>query len=83
MKLYFCTANTSQQSRWGIIGLPEGEKMLIIGKKSNKNKVFKFSRIAKEHTENTAIKVNIDIFYELFRAREVASLRHMVYICYI
>jgi hypothetical protein len=37
-------------------------------KKSNENKVFKmFSRKAKEYTENTAIKVNIDIFYELFR----------------
>ncbi len=40
-------------------------------KKSNENKVFKlFSRIAKVHTENTEIKVNIDIFYELFTSRE-------------
>ena len=37
-------------------------------KKSNKKKVFKmFFRKVKEHTENTEIKVNIDIFYELFR----------------
>jgi len=37
-------------------------------KKSNKNKVLKtFFRKGKEHTENTEIKVNIDIFYELFR----------------
>jgi hypothetical protein len=44
------------------------EKMSIVNKKSNDNKVFKvFSRKAKEHTENTEIKVNIDIFYELFR----------------
>ena len=42
--------------------------MSIKEKKSNANKVFKlFSRKAKEHTENTEIKVNIDIFYELFR----------------
>ena len=53
-------------------------------KKSNEKKVFKlFSRKAKEHTENTEIKVNIDIFYELFRVRNVAALRHLVYICYI
>jgi len=32
-------------------------------KKSNENKIFKlFFRRAKEHTENTEIKVNIDIF---------------------
>ncbi len=37
-------------------------------KKSNKKKVFKmFFRKVKEHTENTEIKVNIDIFYKLFR----------------
>jgi len=42
--------------------------MSIVDKKSNDNKVFKlFSRKAKEYTENTEIKVNIDIFYELFR----------------
>jgi hypothetical protein len=42
--------------------------MLIMDKKSNKNKVFKmFSRKAMEHTENIEIKTNIDIFYELFR----------------
>ncbi len=36
-------------------------------KKSSDNKVFKlFSRKTKEHRENTEIKVNIDIFYELF-----------------
>ncbi len=68
MKLYSCTANASQQSRWGIIDSPEGEKMSIIDKKSNKNKVFKmFFRKVKGHTENKEIKVNIDIFYELFR----------------
>jgi len=42
--------------------------MLIVDKKSNKNKVFKmFFRKVKKYTENTEIKVNIDIFYELFR----------------
>jgi len=50
--------------------IEEQTHMLIIDKKSNKNKVFKlFSRKFKEHTENTEIKVNIDIFYELFRLR--------------
>ena len=40
--------------------------MSIVDKKSNVHKVFKlFSRKAKKHTENTGIKVNIDIFYEL------------------
>ena len=35
---------------------------------SNKNKVFNlFSSKAKEQTENTEIKISIDIFYELFR----------------
>jgi hypothetical protein len=44
-------------------------------KKSNENKVFKmFSRKAKEYTENTAIKVNIDIFYELFRLVEIMRI---------
>ena len=34
-------------------------------KKSNKNKIFKlFSQKAKEQTENTEIKININIFYE-------------------
>ena len=43
--------------------------MLIIDKISNKNKVFRmFFRKVKEHTEKTEIKVNIDIFYELFRS---------------
>ena len=42
--------------------------MLIIDKKSINNKVFKmFFRKVKELTENTEIKMNIDIFYELFR----------------
>ena len=42
--------------------------MLIMDKKSNGNSVLKlFSRKVKEHTENSEIKVNIDIFYELFR----------------
>ena len=42
--------------------------MLIIDKKSNDNKVFnQFLQKTKEHTENTEIKANIDIFYELFR----------------
>jgi len=46
--------------------------MSIVDKKSNDNKVFKLlSRKAKEHTENTEIKVNIDIFYELFREKGV------------
>jgi hypothetical protein len=37
-------------------------------KKSNKKKDFKmFFRKVKEDIENTEIKVNIDIFYELFR----------------
>jgi hypothetical protein len=68
MKLYSFTANASQQSRWGIIDSPLVYKMLIIDKKSNKNKVFKmFFRKVREHTENTKVKVNIDIFYELFR----------------
>ncbi len=49
--------------------------MLIMDKKSNENKVFKmFSRKAKEYTENTAIKVNIDIFYELFRLVEIMRI---------
>jgi len=30
-----------------------------------------FSGKAKEHTENTEIKVNIDIFYELFRSIKI------------
>ncbi len=46
--------------------------MSIMDKKSNENKVFKlFSRKAKEHTKNGEIKVNIDIFYELFREKGV------------
>ena len=45
--------------------------MLIMDKKYNENKVFKmFSWKAKEHTDNTEIKVNIDIFYELIRLIE-------------
>ena len=45
-------------------------KMSIKEKKSNANKVFKlFSRKEKEHTENTEIKGNIDIFHELFRLK--------------
>ena len=40
-------------------------------KKSNENKVFKlFYRKAKEHTENTEIKGDLDIFYELFRLKK-------------
>ncbi len=31
------------------------------------------SRKAKEHTENTEIKVNIDIFYELFMLKHVCQ----------
>jgi len=51
---------------------PLGKKMLIMDKKSNDNKVFNmFLRKVKEHTENTEIKVNIDIFYELFRKKGV------------
>ena len=46
--------------------------MSIKEKKSNANKVFKlFSRKAKEHTENTEIKGDVDIFYELFRLNAV------------
>jgi len=46
------------------------EKMSIVDKKSNDNNGFKlFFLKVKEHTENTEIKVNIDIFYELFRLR--------------
>jgi len=48
--------------------------MSIVDKKSNDNKFFKlFSRKAKEHNENTGIKVNIDIFYELFRQNHEGS----------
>jgi len=53
--------------------------MLIIDKKSNKNKVVKiFFRKVKEHTENTEIKVNIDIFYELFRLVDAMDSRVQV-----
>jgi len=39
--------------------------MLIMDKKSNDNKIFKlFSQKANEYTENTEIKININIFYE-------------------
>ncbi len=52
------------------------EKMLIMDKKSNENKVFKmFSRKAKEPTENKGIKANIDIFYELFRLVDIMKVR--------
>ena len=76
MKLYSCTANASQQSRWGIIDSPPwGIKMLIMDKKSNGNKVFNmFLRKAKEHRENIEIKANIDIFHELFRI--IKSFKH-------
>ncbi len=40
-----------------------------MNEKSNENKGLRiFSQKAEEHTENTEIKVNIDIFYELFRS---------------
>ena len=57
----------STRLRWG--------KMLIMNRKSTKIKIFKlFSRKAKEHTENTEIKVNIDIFYELFRLNKYSKI---------
>ena len=53
----------------GVLSIrPLRYKMSIIENNSNANKVFKLlSRKTKEQTENTEIKVNIDIFYELFR----------------
>ena len=43
-----------------------------MNKKSNENNVFKmFSRKVKKHAENTEIKLNIDIFYELFMLKHV------------
>ncbi len=50
----------------GYYRLARRVKNVDLDKKSNKNKVFEmFFRKVKEHTENTEIKINIDIFYEL------------------
>jgi len=55
------------------------EKMLIMDKKSNENKIFKmFSQKAKEHTESKEIKANIDIFYELFWLNELTQIFNLI-----
>ena len=55
---------------------PLGYKNVDFDKKSNRNKVFKlFFRKVKEHIENTEIKANIDIFYELFRLILIQSFK--------
>jgi len=65
MKLWYTTANPSQQNRWGEIDPPEGKKMSNNDKDCIESEtIIKANPRLREDVYNTMIVENIDIFYE-------------------